>query len=229
MFCAASERPTGPEAAGKDDYDYWWTLPGSWVEEPNERRSGWSGVIRAATGNGVAYVKRQRNHLFRSLRHPLGWPTASREWHFLLRLRALGIAAPTPLFHAVRHTAAGIEAVLATAALEDYHPLHELQALPAARRAAVAQALGQVLGRLHRARLQHGCLYDKHVMIRLHHDAPPDVALLDLEKMHRRLTPAQAARHDLTQLRRHQGLFDDQDWTRLLASHAHALAHHAAP
>ncbi|WP_418647110.1 lipopolysaccharide kinase InaA family protein [Thauera butanivorans] len=224
MFCAAPERPAGTAIAGRNDFDYWWTLPGDWVEEPNERRSGWSGVIRAVTGNGVAYVKRQRNHLFRSLRHPLGWPTASREWYFLLQLRALGIAAPTPLFHAVRHTAAGIEAVLATAALEDYHPLHELEALPADRRATVADALGQTLGRLHRERLQHSCLYDKHVMIRLHHDAPPDVALLDLEKMRRRLTPGQAARHDLAQLRRRQRLFDDQEWARLLASHARALA-----
>jgi len=219
MFCAAPERP-----AGLDDFDHWWTLPGDWVEAPNERRNGWSGVIRAATGNGIAYVKRQRNHLCRSLRHPLGWPTASREWYFLLQLRTLGIAAPVPLFHAVRHTPAGIEAVLATAALEGYHPLHELEGLPAAARAGIADALGHELGRLHRERLQHSCLYDKHVMIRLHDDARPDIALLDLEKMRRRLTPTLAAHHDLDQLHRHQRLFDGPDWTLLLASHARALA-----
>ncbi|MCV2219782.1 lipopolysaccharide kinase InaA family protein [Thauera sp. Sel9] len=223
MFCAAPERPARTPIAKQHDFDYWWTLPGDWVEEPNERRNGWSGVIRAVVEDGEVYIKRQCNHLCRSLRHPLGWPTASREWHFLLRLRALGIAAPTPVFHSVRHTAAGTEAVLVTAALAGYHPLHELGALPSARRAAIAELLGRMLGRLHREHLQHSCLYDKHVMVRLHDNARPDVALLDLEKMRHRLTPTLAARHDLAQLRRRQRFFDDQDWARLLASHTHAL------
>ncbi|THF61566.1 lipopolysaccharide kinase InaA family protein [Pseudothauera rhizosphaerae] len=224
MYCAAPEPPTGLATPGKDGFEYWWTLPGNWVEEPNERRNGWSGVIRGRAGDALVYVKRQRGHLCRSLRHPLGWPTAGREWHFLQRLQALGIAAPRPLFHAMRHTSAGVEAVLATAALEGYRAMGELGDLPPARRAAIAGALGRVLGRLHRARLQHGCLYDKHVMIRVHGDAPPEVALLDLEKMRRRLSRCRAARHDLAQLRRHQNLFDDHDWKLLLASHARALA-----
>lgn len=223
MSFAAPEQSAATASADQNGFDHWWTLPGDWVEEPNERRNGWSGVIRAMTEHGLVYVKRQRNHLYRSLRHPLGWPTASREWYFLLKLRTLGIAAPAPVFHAVRHTPDGIEAVLATAALENYQPLNELEALPADQRAIIAETLGEMLGRLHRERLQHSCLYDKHVMVRLHRDAPPEVALLDLEKMRRRLTPTLAARHDLAQLRRRQRLFGDDDWARLLACHGRSF------
>lgn len=209
-------------ATADDPFRYWWNVPGEWVEPPNQRRHGWSGMLRVHHRGRVVFVKRQRNHLCRSLLHPLGWPTASREYHNLHRLNALGITTPLPLYHGHLRGPTGTEAVLVTEELHGFAPLDAQQGLSAARRAVLAHALGRTLGRLHRARLQHGCLYDKHVMVRWHAQRP-EVALLDLEKMRRRATRTAAARRDLDQLRRHQSLWSDLEWRLLERSHAEGL------
>lgn len=229
MYYAAPERHYTHAHTARDrqrefhPFDYWWSLPGHWVEAPNQRRNGWSGVVRAIVDGEEVYIKRQCNHLYRSLRHPLGSPTASREWHCLQRLAGLGIPAPKPLFHGTRRTAEGMQAVLVTSALSGYHALDALPAGSASERRAVASAIGHALGHLHRARLQHSCLYGKHVMIRFDSTDLPQVALLDLEKMRMRFTRRQAARHDLEQLQRHQRFLSPDDWQLLLDAHARAL------
>ena len=205
------------------NFEHWWTRPGDWVEPPNERRNGWSGMLRTPDNGRTLYVKRQLNHLCRTFRHPIGWPTASRERHYLVRLHSLGIEAPVPVFHGVRQTEHGIEAVLVTEELTGYTDLGTLSSLDPARRAEVARALGTVLGRLHRARLQHSCLYDKHVMVRLDDGQPPRIALIDLEKMRPCLTRRGAARHDLDQLHRRQQIFSPEDWQVLLNAHTQAM------
>lgn len=174
--------------------------------------------MRVVTAGRLYYVKRQRNHLCRTLRHPFGWPTASREWHYLQRLRALGVAAPVPVFHQARKGDQGIEAVLVTEELEGFSDLAHQADLSPTRRRRLASVLGERLGVLHHARLQHSSLYDKHIMVRWDADEPV-VALIDLEKMRQRLTARGAAGHDLEQLRRRQKLFDDGDWSSLLAAH----------
>ncbi|WP_332672691.1 lipopolysaccharide kinase InaA family protein [Aromatoleum sp.] len=206
-----------------EKHAYWWNVAGEWVEAPNVRRHGWSGVLRVRHDVGIVYVKRQYNHLCRTLAHPFGWPTASREHLHLHVLRQLELNVPVPLFHAVMRRAGAVEAVLVTAALEGFAPLNALPRLDHIERTAVAREVGHVVGRMHRARIQHSCLYDKHVMVRWH-GAAPEVALLDLEKARARLTPGAAARHDLDQLRRHQDLWSAPEWELLLASHARAMA-----
>lgn len=203
-------------------FDYWWTLPGHWVEAPNERRNGWSGVIRTRSSEHGCYIKRQRNHLCRTPTHPLGWPTASREAYFLQQVSRLGIKVPELLFHGARHTRAGTEAILATRALDGYTALSEQTGLNTAHQHALATELGTTLGLLHRARLQHGCLYDKHIMVRWQ-GTHPHIALLDLEKMRRRFSAAAAAGRDLDQLRRHQDVLAPASWAQLLAAHRRAL------
>lgn len=205
-----------------DAFERWWTVRGEWVEAPNERRNGWSGVIRAHTGDRLCYIKRQRHHLCHSLAHPFGWPTASREAHFLKRVGKLGLKVPEIVFHGTRETAGGTEAVLVTRALDGYAALSAQAALSPAQQDALAIELGSLLGLLHRARLQHGCLYDKHIMVRWH-DEKPEVALLDLEKMRSRFTAEAAARRDLDQLRRHQTGFAPSAWNRLIDAHHHTL------
>lgn len=208
--------------AGRD-FDYWWNVAGEWVEEPNRRRKGWSGMMRVLSEGRVHYVKRQLNHLCRTWRHPFGWPTTSREWHYLKRLRELGIGAPSPVFHGVRRTPQGVEAVLVTEDLTGYADLTGWRDLPADERGRMATVIGEMLGRLHGARLQHSCLYDKHVMVRRHGDSF-EAALIDLEKMRPRLTTGLAAGRDLEQFRRRQGLFGDAEWGALLAAHARTLS-----
>lgn len=79
------------------------------------------------------------------------------------------------------------------------------------------EQLGGVLARLHAAHWQHGCLYLKHVFIRVAqcNEAPVEVALLDLEKSRRRWSRKRAMRHDLAQLRRHSS-WNEADWQHLL-------------
>ncbi len=204
-------------------FEYWWSLPGSWVEEPNQARKGWSGVLRATIEDSVFYIKRQRNYRCHTLGHPFGWATASREWYYLQRLRMLGIAAPTPIFHGTRRTAEGLEAVLVTAELTGFVALADLPPLTPALRHALAGRIGTLVGRLHRAGLQHSCLYDKHVMIRLLDGAPPEVALIDLEKMRPALIRARGARRALSQFKRRQAVFGGADWDALVQAHDQAM------
>lgn len=204
------------------DFGYWWSVAGEWVEPPNERRNGWSGMLRVRDGDRLYYVKRQRNHLCRTLLHPFGWPTASREWHYLDRLRRIGVGVAQPVFHGVRATPEGQEAVLVTEDLAGFTALSAQTSLDAVQRMKLAHELGRSLGILHRARLQHSSLYDKHVMVRWE-GAGVEIALIDLEKMRGRLTRGAAARHDLEQLRRRQKVLDDEAWAALEAAHARSM------
>jgi hypothetical protein len=88
---------------------------------------------------------------------------------------------------------------------------------------ALTREIGSCLGVLHRAALQHSCLYDKHVMVRWNGDQP-EVALIDLEKMRKRLRAPAAAKHDLEQLRRRQSVLDGAAWAVLLQAHALTFA-----
>ena len=206
-----------------DAFEYWWSVKGEWVEPPNARRDGWSGMLRVRHHGRLVYVKRQCNHLCRTLRHPLGWPTASRERFYLDRLCELGLRSPSPLFHGAIRGGNGVKSLLVTEELAGFLPLSAQTGLPWAQRARLARAVGRVLATLHRARLQHGCLYDKHIMVRWRDDTP-EIALIDLEKMRSRLTGRAAARHDLAQLGRHQKIWSAEDWCLLELSHAAALA-----
>ncbi len=179
-------------------------------------------MLRVHEAGRLLYVKRQRNHLCRTWRHPLGWPTVSREWFYLHLLKQLGVPAPQPVFHASRKTNEGFEAVLVTEELKGYQDLDQYTDLDAASLSLLADALGQVLGRLHRAKLQHSCLYGKHVMLRWD-DGKPSIALIDLEKLRPRLTRNMAAAHDLEQLKRRQQVLVGDDWQRMLNSHARAM------
>lgn len=201
-----------------EDFAGWWSAPGAWVEEPNQRRSGWSGMMRARFGERTYYVKKQCNHLCRTLRHPFGWPTVSREHENILRLQALGITVPQPVFHGSRKTADGYEGLLVTDELVDFIALDAQGDRSPAEKSLLATAVGRMLGIMHRHNLQHSCLYDKHIMVRWQ-DGEPTVALIDLEKLRRTWLPGKAARHDLEQLQRHQQIWQTADWALLEKAH----------
>ena len=201
-----------------DEFHSWWTEPGEWVEPPNHRRKGWSGMVKTQIGSEVYYIKRQCNHLCRTIKHPLGWPTASREWHNINRLHHLGILVPTPCYHGTRRTAQGLEAILVTKELTGFTPLTEQSTLTAEQRQSLAKKTGKLLGVLHRARLKHGCLYDKHIMINWENKSPK-IALIDLEKMRHTPTRSSAAKQDLDQLKRHQSVWSPEEWAYLVETH----------
>lgn len=215
-------------------FEDWWQAQGEWVEAANQRRGGESGVQRLTGGERPLYCKRQSGHLHRSLRHPLGRPTVLREAESIRALRALGLRLPDVIYCAARKQGSTWQAVLVTeelsgfVALDQWYAKHSAATSPTVR-TLLLDRLGQTLALMHRAGWQHGCLYAKHIFVRVEKSAlgpVVDVALIDLEKCRRRWPRARAARHDMAQLARHRGSMPAADWSRLQAAHAAALAAH---
>ena len=85
------------------DFNDWWQRTGEWVEAPNQRRGGESGVQRLApvtAGQPWLYSKRQIGHRFISWRYPLGRPTVLREKNAMQALQRLGVQVPKLVFYA---------------------------------------------------------------------------------------------------------------------------------
>lgn len=202
-------------------FDYWMEQPGEWVEEPNSRRGGFSGMQRISATNGdTLYRKYQVNHCYRDVHHPGGAPTVLREKRALLAFRALGIMVPTMVYCGARRksTSGQWEAVLVTEALEGFDSIENFYARGDCRRwseslrSKVFQTVGSMLAQLHQGCWQHGSLYPKHIFLRVD-EAKEQVnaALLDLEKSRPRFTVKHAAAHDMRQFRRRVP-WTDAEW-----------------
>lgn len=210
--------------------DRWWSAPGDWVETPNERRQGESGVRFVQIGNRQYYCKQQSGHLHRSWRHPFGRPTVLREAESITALQALGVPVPRLVFHAAEKLAGQWKAILVTEALTGMLPLDRwyaemAESISPDARAMLLTRIGQTLAKMHRFGWQHSCLYAKHVFVRVEDGPFPkaEVVLIDLEKCRKRLRPAQAATHDMNQLHRHRASMSEADWQQLVLNHTQAL------
>jgi len=199
-------------------FDDWWNVPETWIETPNQRRNGWSGMIRATIEGQTFFIKKQCNHLYRSCQHPFGQPTVNREFENITTLTRIGVCVPEPVFHGTRKTDDGYQGLLVTRELSGFSALGDQTNLDPTQRETLAREIGRVLGLVHKHGLQHSCLYDKHIMIRWQ-NATPEIALIDLEKMRRRILPRQAAKHDLEQLHRRQSIWSEQEWRILEQAH----------
>ncbi|QKF49623.1 lipopolysaccharide kinase InaA family protein [Pseudomonas graminis] len=210
----------------KDRFAYFWNTRGEWVEEPNVRRGGESGVQRVVSENGrLLYVKRQTGHIYRSWLHPFGRPTVLRERDALEGLRQLDVNVPRMVFcGAERDENNEWRALLVTASLDGFDEFENwLRAGGREQYGEVVyeqmlQEIASNLARMHKGRWQHSCIYIKHVFVRVVGEganAKAEVALLDLEKCRQRLTSYAAAQHDMKQLRRHSS-FQPADWSKLV-------------
>ena len=135
----------------------------------------------------------------------------------------MGIGTPHPVFHGVRRTSNGLEAILVTEELVGFRSLDRLHDLTSEQKAALAREVGRILGIMHRAHLQHSCLYDKHIMARWNNQEP-EVALIDLEKLRKPLLFWRANPHDMDQLKRHQTLWNAEEWQRLMQSYEQSIS-----
>ncbi|MHC8409869.1 lipopolysaccharide kinase InaA family protein [Pseudomonas sp. Hz4] len=210
----------------QDRFDYFWNQRGEWVEEPNVRRGGESGVQRVVSSNGqLLYVKRQTGHIYRSWLHPFGRPTVLRERDALTRMQLLDVGVPEIVFcGAQRDPVHKWRALLVTKSLDGFEEIEHWYAGGGRERHGeavqdrVLKDLAENLARMHKGRWQHSCLYDKHVFVRVTGEgeaAKVEVALIDLEKCRQRLTARRAAVHDMKQLRRHSS-FSTTDWQKLV-------------
>ena len=215
--------------ARNDTFQRWWDAQGEWVEVPNQRRAGESGVQRVRLrGQPLLYCKRQVGHLYRSLTHPFGRPTALRELRALQAFSQAGVRVPQVIYCGARQQAGQWQAMLVTAELEGFVSLEHWYRDGLAdyygplTHQRMLTAVGVALSRIHRAHWQHGSCYPKHIFLKVHgvgDAAWVEVALLDLEKSRRRLRRHAAARHDLRQLHRHCPAMPVEDWLCLLAGH----------
>jgi tRNA A-37 threonylcarbamoyl transferase component Bud32 len=216
-------------AADADAFDAWWYRQGIWVESQNLRRGGTSGVQRVTLEDGrQCYSKRQEQHLYRSLRHPFGRPTALRERDAYAALGAIGVATPKLVYCGARKRAGVWQAILVTEALEGLIDIDQWYrtasaAVGESSRHAMLDELARQVARMHAGGWQHGCLYAKHVFVRCDDAGAPQVVLIDLEKCRRR-RPQRASRRDVDQFRRHRGAMPEEDWQFFLVAYHRRFA-----
>ena len=214
----------------------WWNTQGEWVEAPNQRRDGESGVQRLQLSDPslpALYCKRQVGHLYRSLQHPFGRPTVLRERQALSALTRIGIRVRELVYCGARREAGKWQALLITEELQGFVSLQDwyrgklYEQWGTLIHRQLLQNLGITLSRLHHAHWQHGCCYPKHVFIKVHgkvDSAWVEIALLDLEKSRRRLRRSAASRHDLRQLYRHCQDMPECDWNQLRVAYYASFA-----
>lgn len=215
-------------AAGQlheQDFNAWWLRTGEWVEEPNQRRGGESGMQFLAPETPEQpwlYSKRQIGHQFFSLRHPFGYPTALREKNALQALEHLGVRVPKLVFYGVTKRGKNWHALLVTEALTGFFSLDEWYSQQQAQsvdNTTISSMLQQVANnfyKMHTGGWQHGCCYAKHIFIKINPQQTPEVAFIDLEKARRRWPAHQAALHDIKQFGRHRGGMPEEHWQLFL-------------
>ena len=168
-----------------DSFTALWDLELEAVDEPNTERGGWSSVAKLTLDEQTFYLKRQINHLTRTLQIPLGEPTFAREMRNIQRYQQLGIPALRAAFFAQRKVAGEQQAILMTHALEGWEDLDYWQqqwlTLSAEQQQGIIQACAKLAKTLHQAGQIHGCFYPKHIF--LQKQASGFTAqLIDLEK-----------------------------------------------
>lgn len=171
-----------------NDFDALWALELEAVDRPNTERGGWSSVSYLELDGQGFYLKRQRNHLTRSLLHPFGEPTFAREFRTIEQYRKLDIPALQAAWFGQQRINGEQCAILITHALDGWQDLdHWLgcwEQVPDDEQYAILNACGVLARALHSAGQMHGCFYPKHIFLR-----PGEhgfsVCLIDLEKTRR--------------------------------------------
>ena len=193
-----------------------WQAELDWFEPPNYRRSGWSGAaryeLRQENGETIGvFIKRQENHLRRTLKYPKGCPTFRIEWQNLKKLIKYQIQVPRPLYYGERYQDGKPQAILITYELKGFLALDEWlrgdqsQGGNQRLRIDVLPAIADVIRRFHDHRFRHNSLYPKHIMLKVRQDGnltATDISLIDLEKSRRVFSPMGARIRDLDTLLR---------------------------
>lgn len=188
-----------------DRFKFFWQLDAPWFEPPNQRRGGWSGVCKLNLDldgeSATVFIKRQENHQTRTWRHWLsGIPTFEREYLNIKQLEALNIPTLAPVYFARQKD----KVILITRALDNFESLDKLdyEQLDTMQKRGLIRALAKTIRKMHDYRLQHNCLYPKHIFVR-RKDTKWEIRLIDLEKLRRKVFKRQVMLRDLSCLTRH--------------------------
>lgn len=171
-----------------DSFEALWGLHLRSVDEPNNERGGWSSVSYLSLGDKGYFLKRQSNHLTRSLRSPLGEPTFAREFRNIQYYQTLGIPAVTAAYFATRKFMGEKQAILITHALDGWRDLEsylqEWDSLPQNEQHELISSCAKLLRKLHDKKVLHGCFYPKHIFLK-QMETTFESCLIDLEKTRR--------------------------------------------
>ncbi len=200
---------------GLTDFDSLWNMPKDWIEPPNKRRNGWSGVSRLETPNPnlpALFVKRQENHNTRTLIHPLnGVPTYKRELHGIETFRKRQIPTLKTVYYGERVHEGNHQAILITRALDGFEDMFSLHSRGDQHKTRIAlKELANVIWDMHNKGMAHYCLYPNHVFVRFKGDQP-EVRLIDLEKVRRDPLQQRMRLKDLDCYLRHSKAFSVEE------------------
>lgn len=220
-FLAAEDRAL-LQRHGLDSFEALWAQQLDAVDEPNTSNDGWSSVFRLELEGQGYYLKRQSNYLTRTLSHPFGEPSFSREFRNISRYRQLGIPALQAVFYGQRKVDGEVRAILLTRALDGWDDLDALlqrwSTLTAAQRTTVLKACGELARRLHGVRQVHGCFYPKHIFLQATANGY-QAQLIDLEKTRPLLFGWRDRVRDLEPLLRRAPVWSDDEVRQLLSTY----------
>lgn len=207
-----------------NDFAALWALQLEAVDVPNTERGGWSSVARLQLGEQGLYLKRQINHLTRSLRHPLGEPTFAREFRTIQQYQRLGIPALKAAYFAQRKVGSEQRAILITYALDGWQDLDDWfgqwPELSPAEQKGIIHACAHLAKTLHAAGQMHGCFYPKHIFLQRTDAYNFTAQLIDLEKTRPLLLGQRDRIKDLeTLVRRSQRVWGAEQWRDFLHSY----------
>ncbi|WP_082140321.1 lipopolysaccharide kinase InaA family protein [Halomonas sp. PR-M31] len=217
---------------GLIDFETLWNVEAQDVDAPNHERGGVSTVSRLelVENDGAIkrfFLKRQTNHLARSVQRPLGEPTFSREWSAIRRYHTLGIPAVQAVWYGERknkdvnraRSSAEWRAILVTAALEGRDDLEHWHArwetLDDDLRQQVISASAQLTRKIHANGMMHGCLFPKHLFLSHPFNASTsamNAVIIDLEKTRRFLWKRHERLRDIYVLWRRLRHWNETEW-----------------
>ncbi|AMH17487.1 InaA family protein [Hafnia paralvei ATCC 29927] len=202
-----------------DEFQRWWATEGDWVEEPNERRKGMSGVQRIERDGKTLYVKRQVAHLFHSLRYPFGRPTIVREIQVIDELAAAGVIVPKIVYGKALQINGEWRALLVTEDMKDFVSIGDwyeqnmhLDCSPEVK-AEMFKQIAVAFKKMHSVNRQHGCCYVRHIYVKSRGEVL--AGFLDLEKSRRRWVRQKAVLHDFKQLEKYLSPIPPEDWQKV--------------
>ena len=151
-----------------------------WLDEPNRRGKGTSRVGLADAGawpelgtTGRVYVKRQQAFFCRPAWNAFRrTPTLRREARFIAQARALGVNVPEVVLY---QEGSDDRALLVLREIDGAVDLEQsLLSLDMRERLDLFENIGKTLAKLHTARIMHGAVYPKHVLVEV--GSPPGLA-----------------------------------------------------
>ena len=205
------------------DFESIWNRQVTQLEPPNRRGEGTSsaGVVEAGEWpelgpHGRLYVKRQQAFFCRPAWNAFrSTPTLRREVRYLERARALGVPVPTVVRY---EEGSGDRVVLILDEIAGATDLQRaLEGAADSKRAHICENVGKMLVKLHAARVLHGAVYPKHVLVEA--AVPHRVWLIDFEKARDVMSPLTAAVRDLDRLFRHSPFMTKADVASLLTTY----------